>query len=325
MGISFYTNLTDYVGQKTRVNVTNPQLPNFCPRSNIARQLCNDVFEKINTDNCAKASAVLNNLFPNGELDRIYQHITEYYKLENPPKMVTTMLDSRIGAEYLPNKNIVLFNPLILNNTKNNQKFRVEFMDSNGEKRSCYIPNYQKEGTLLYLNDEKQIQQLKEAYKQNGINVIAEPTTEKDIKQIIIHVLAHELRHASQMQAINQSEGLGIYNLLKDTYTNRASNLIEKKIIEHNFNKEFRTLPWAKTEKKIKYKKGTEEWDRINMMYNSFVRYKNCIDDVDDYIKNIVEIDADKQASEYIKKYFPEYSNVVDEETRKEINKKFKK
>ena len=127
MTVSFGNNSVSFKGQFVINNTNGSQLPSFCPHSKIARKLCNDVFIQISKEKQAEAVNELNRLFPNNELNQIYNKIVEEYGIENPPQFVIDTHDDRVGAAYHNKTNSIILNPSMISNSKNCKKIKFEF------------------------------------------------------------------------------------------------------------------------------------------------------------------------------------------------------
>jgi len=308
MTVSSVNNSVNFKGQFVINNTNGSQLPSFCPHSKIARKLCNDVFIKISQEKQAEAVKELERLFPNNELNQIYNKIVKDYGIENPPQFVINPHDTRVGAAYHNKTNSIILNPAMISDSKNCMKIKFEF-ESNGKTITGYYPALDKPGEIKYVNSEKSYLPIKTHLEKKGIKSSIEPLTDNDIRKTVILTLAHELRHAYQAQLINQCEGLGMYKLLKEQALEGRKNLIDRKITELNFDNQYKTYNWSKYPTNIKYKKGTDEWNHINKIYDATLHYTPVTVDYKKYITNPIEIDADSVSAQYLENNYPELCN----------------
>lgn len=309
MGIS--TNSVNFNGQNQSVSLNRPQLPSFRPHSKIANQICQDVFIKIQKQNTADACREVERLFPNGELNKIYEKIVQDYGIENPPQLLVENSISQAAASYNQDHNSVKFNPNFLNELNNFKKMYVEFKDENGNEISGYTPDPNVQGKIGFMINDSTYNAEKEYFNKKGINTKLVPYDDDDKRKYVIFVLAHELRHAFQAQVINQAEGLGMYNLLKEKETKFTDNLIAKKLIELMFNQRYQSLEWSKYPTNIKYQKGTKKWDIANEFYKASLDYTNPNQSEKEYHNNLTELDANNIAEKYLVKTYGDFNQLI--------------
>ena len=312
MTVSNLYNCVNFKGQEQSVNLNRPQLPPFIPKSKYARQMATDVFIKLDNQYKTEAAKEIDTLFPNGELNKIYDKITEAYGIENPPQFIIADNNvSNAAASYNQEHNTVKFNPRFINKLNNFKKTYVEFQDANGKIISGYTPDPDVRSKIGFMTTEQTYLAEKDFFDKKGIKSRLEPYNDDDKRKYIIFVLAHELRHALQAQIINRSEGLGMYNLLKEKDMQEAGNLIERKLTELNFDKKYRILEWSKYPQTVIYEKGSKKWEIGNEFYKASLNYTDPNQNALEYHLNLTEADANNSAEKYLDKDYNGFDKLL--------------
>ena len=248
----------------------------------------------------------LSRLFPNNELYDICNKIEKEYGLEYPPQIAIARTLNPDLCSYNHITNSISLDLGILN--KNMYKQYVEYKDASGNYIKGYIPNM--------FDGRVSIDTKEEAEKKvppQGCNLKRKivPLSDDDKRKYIIFVLAHELRHALQAQIINRSEGLGMYNLLKEKDMQEAGNLIERKLTELNFDKKYRTLEWSKYPQTVIYEKGSKKWEIGNEFYKASLNYTDPNQNALEYHLNLTEADANNSAEKYLDKDYNGFDKLL--------------
>ena len=308
MGINVYNNQTSYA------YISSPLFIDYA-RQNMKgeryRELKKDSFER----RCPVVRPEiyeLERLFPNGEFTKIYDDLSKSYELQYPPKWIVGKFDQNYLGRYDHFFNIMTLDLEMLR--KPMYKVMLEYKDSEGKDIKGYMPS-RTDGRISII-DPKIIKDKSFADKMNMLNsknvkTSFAPLTDDDKRKYVISVITHELKHASQIQTINQTEGLEIKQLFWDSNSNRTKNLIDKKLFALGYENIFKNSFWADKPKRIKYEKNSDKATYAKKMYDGFTNYTNAKDNFDKYALNPVELDANTTAKKYLAQHYGDFENIL--------------
>lgn len=297
------------VGINNMPSVNNAQLVDFKPHSKYIRQMTQDTF--IKSDRQDTVMEKLDKLFPNGELNKICEQIINVYGIEHPPEIQYGIRDESVGMAYNRERNIITINPKFVDSLDKYHKLHVEFKDSEGNTISGYAPHPEEEHELGFIIDTEKFMKDNKFYAEKGIKTNIVKYNDDDKRKEIIFLLAHELQHAHQAQIINQTEGLGMYNVLKQSAMKSTNNLIARKLIELNYDAIYKNSPWSTYNDTIKYSKDSQMGEYASKLYEANMDYTNPDEDSKKYLNNFTEVDANKKAGEYLDKYHSGFDSML--------------
>lgn len=270
--------------------------------------LNNDVFIRTNAST-VYSKRELERLFPNGELNNIYNNIINEYGLENVPQL-EYIYDSKGENDYASANHITNKIKLNLDNllSPNMYKFAIE---KNGTKTFCYDEDLDRI-KIIRTTDKNVLNEINEYNKYQGADKSeAIPLTDDDKRKLVIFTLAHELRHCYQNQIIRHTEGLDGFKMielqLKNNPNKPKMNMIDEKIMYINLEKEY-DKHHSKDENTKMYTQNSKEGKLAIEWYNAVVNYVDFNKDYEGYKNNAIELDANKTAHQYLIKNYGNFS-----------------
>ena len=241
----------------------------------------------------------LEQLFPNGELDRTFNIMCEELKLDYKPDLnLVVPLDGNAGGGYA-----------FLNHT-----ITLSLEDCLGSDTKLYgIKDGEKQlqiteqGMPVMTNKvlASYIAQNPQAAKNKGLDkIVAEPATDEEVKKLFLQKLYHELVHAKQHMIMRQTEGIGAKEIIS-AWRHLPKNQ-NKPNIDKVLNKLYKQSYWVNKSTPIKYEKDSEQG----------VYAYNCLDAVknyapvesEEYKTNYMEVDAYKSSADYVNERYGEWS-----------------
>lgn len=282
---------------------TNSYYGMTIPKTNYLDNVNNDCFIK-------KTSSVpdeIEELFPNGEFEKIYNDIVKKYGITNPPKIVWGSLDNNADGRCDPEVNTIFFDHKNLLEKK--YKVLIEYTDSDGQIKSGYQPS-SLNLVAAYKDEEAFYKDAKADCDRFEIKYRLVPLTNDDKRKQIIFRFAHELEHAFQYQAVNQTEGLSLYDLLKEIRIKNDKNLISKNIFLLTWDKKFNEI-YGNNTTKI-YKKDSKEGQFASKIYDAAINYPYYKKGSIEYYNNFLERDANARGYAYLIKNYGNFDNIID-------------
>lgn len=169
----------------------------------------------------------LNQLFPNGELDRVYKDINKDFGIDIPPQLKFYGDNDGVAAggfTFERNEIAMSLSDLLGSDTK-----IVGIKDG---KRTVLVSPKVK---LPLFVDKKSADDFLKLHSQHGNlgfdSLVAEPLTEEEKKKLVIQKIAHEVVHAQQHMIMRQTEGIGEKEVLKAWIHEKPQNMIDKAIL----------------------------------------------------------------------------------------------
>lgn len=245
-------------------------------------------------------------LFPNGELNKIYNGIANDYGIETPPSL-ELIKDFELGDRgyFTPTSNKI---KLVLDFLKPEaRKFLLE-----KDNQKFYIVGDSR--GLLFRVKENDIKKEQQSLEQMGFKVTPEPLSDDDKKKYAVFILAHELSHAYQNQIIRQTEGLNEWNMIEQKLNNNKPegiNLIRQKL-EMIKAKQIYDKTHAGMNFEKKYPLSSKEGQQAKIWYDANVGYKRPETDYEENITNPLEIYANNKAYKYLKNKYGYFEGAID-------------
>lgn len=209
-------------------------------------------------------------LFPNGEIDKVYNKINSDFGITNPAKL-NFVYDktSQLGGGFTFEKNEIEMNIYDLMMC---DKKIIGVKD--GKKIPLVSP---KEKLPLFINNEI-AKQFVDTHNKNGSlgfdKLIVEDVTPKEHKKFIIQKIAHECVHAKQHQILRETEGVDDKTIIKAWTHAKPKNMIEEQSLNNFVEKKYQTTPWANIEKpEVKHKKGSPTYQKAMIYLNAIQNY----------------------------------------------------
>lgn len=240
-----------------------------------------------------------NSIFPNGEINKIYDKINKDFGITHPAKLNFVYDEtSQLGGGYTFNKNEIEMN---LYDLITNDKKIIGIKD--GKKYPLVSP---KDKLPLFIN-KNTATQFVELQNKNGSlgfdKLIFEDVTPKEHKKFIIQKIAHECVHAKQHQMLRETEGIGDKEIIKAWTHAKPKSIEEENSLNKYVEQKYQTTPWAKFEKpEIKYKKGSPEHQKALILLDAIRNYPPV--DSPLYTSNPLEREAFDLAAMYVR-YIP--------------------
>lgn len=289
------------------LNINNARQLSFTPYSKTLRNwgVNSDVFQKT-TGSKTIENKEIERLFPNGELNKIYNNIANHYGLEVPPTLeLINDFDKGDRGYYSAHNNSV---KIVLDFLKPEaRKFLIE---KDGQK---FYTVGDSRG-LLFRTKEEDIKKEQKYIESLGLKAAPEPLTDDDKKKLMVFLLAHELSHAYQNQIIRHTEGLNEWDMIKSRFNNKkpqGMNLIELQLFLLDRKKEYNISHNNMNFEKI-YSQNSEEGKQAKIWYDSSVGYQKPEDNYQENINNPLEIYANEKAYKYLKENFGYFEGAID-------------
>lgn len=290
-------------------SVNNSQMAKFAgftPHSKVLEKWVNktDRFEH-NPNVKTFEEKEVERLFPNGELQKIYQTIAADYGLDYLPELkLTTVKDSNDRGFYSSIHNDIT---IVLDFLK--PEARKLLLEKDGI--SAYSAG-DSNNLFFRIKDEDVKKEINESQKY-GFKAKAEPLSDDDKRKIMIFLLAHELSHVHQSQLIRHTEGLDEWNIFEERinkFAPKNMNLIDKKLTMIQMKRNYETAHSMVNKEKI-YSQNSPEGRQAVEWYNANINYSIPDMSYEENINNPLEIDANKRATEYLIKHYGYFKNTM--------------
>lgn len=212
----------------------------------------------------------LDSLFPNNEINKIYNQINRDFGITTPATLNLVYDEtSQLGGGYTFNKNEIEMN---LYDLMMCDKKIVGI--KNGKKYPLVSP---KEKLPLFINNEL-ANQFVNMHNQKGSlgfeKLIVEDVTPQEHKKFIIQKIAHECIHAKQHQILRETEGIDDKTIIKAWTHAKPKNKAEEQSLNTYAEKRYETTPWANMKKpEVKYKKGSQMYQKAMIYLNAIQNY----------------------------------------------------
>ena len=235
-------------------------------------------------------------LFPNGELDKIYNQINKDFKIDNPAKLSLVYDEkSQLGGGYTFNKNNIEMN---LYDLMHYDKKIVGIKD--GKKYPIISPNEK----LPLFTDKDMGEKFLEIWGKNGNlgfeKLVMEDVSPKEHKRFIIQKIAHECVHAKQHQILRETEGIGDKEIIKAWTHAKPKNMTEEKSLNDFVENKYQSTPWSKLpQPDVKYKKGSPTYQKAVILLDAIRNYPPV--DSPLYTKNALEREAFDVSALYVR------------------------
>ncbi len=235
-------------------------------------------------------------LFPNGEINKIYDKINQDFGVANPAKLNFVYDEtSQLGGGYTFNKNEIEMNLYDLM-TSNKKIVGVK----NGKKIPLVSP---KDKLPLFINEDIAVQFV-DMHNKNGSlgfdKLIVEDVTPKEHRRFIIQKIAHECVHAKQHQILRETEGIGDKEIIKAWTHQKPKNMIEEEALNKYVEQRYQTTPWAKIgQAGVKYTKDSQVYQNAMVLLDAIRNYPPVTSPL--YTSNPLEREAFEVAAMYVK------------------------
>ena len=241
----------------------------------------------------------LNKLFPNGELQRVYDEINKDFGIDRAPHLRFVGDNDGVvagGFTYSKNEITMSLSDLMESDTK-----IVGIKD--GKRTVITSPK----NKLPLFIDKKTAQISVFALSKQGNlgfdRLIIEPLTEDEKKKFIVQKIAHEVIHAQQHMIMRQTEGIGEKEILAAWTHVKPQNMIDKAILGYKVNDMFNKSYWAdKPETERTISPDSEMGKKAKDWLEAVRNYPRV--DSPEYEKNAIEVDAYNRSAEYADKKF---------------------
>lgn len=236
----------------------------------------------------------LEQIFPNGELQRTYDAMCEELELDYKPRLNLTLpVMGNAGGGYSFGTNTVT---LSLEDTlgSDTKLYGIK----NGEKelqidKKTGVPMMTSKLLAAYVVYSP------EAAKNKGLDaIVAEPASDEEIKKLFIQKLYHELVHAKQHMIMRQTEGIGAKNVFKSWGQGKKASTTPSVVVNLRQEEAYRKSFWAKNSTPVKYSKDSEIANYANKCLAAIKNYPPV--DSPEYTKNFIEAEAFKESYDYV-------------------------
>ena len=241
----------------------------------------------------------LNKLFPNGELQRVYDEINKDFGLDRAPNLrFVGDNDNVVAGGYTFSKNEITLSlsDLVESDTK-----IVGIKD--GKRTVIASP---KNRLPLFVNRQMAMLSVAALSKQGNLGfdrLEIEPLTEQEHKKFIVQKISHEVIHAQQHMYMRQTEGIGEKEVLKAWTHAKPQNMIDKAILGFKVNDMYNKSYWAdKPETEKKYSPDSPQGMLAKIWLEAVRNYPRV--DSPEYEKNAIEVDAYNRSADYADKKF---------------------
>lgn len=286
-------------------NATNPYGAKYVSKANTVTpfettHLMN--FRGIETDSFQKTQTLesftkqkFDNLFPNGEINKLYDKINKDFKISNPASLTFVYDEKSIqgGGYNFKNNNIEMNLYDLVNSNKKIVGIK------NGKKYPLISP---KDKIPLFVNEELANTFVNTQNQRNNLGfdkLIIEDVTPKEQRKFILHKIAHECVHAKQHQLLRETEGINDKDIIKAWIHRKPKNLVEQKMLDTVVDKLYNDSPWSKTiapQKNIK--KDTPQYVHSIELLNAIQNYPPV--NSPEYTQNVLEREAFDISAKYI-------------------------
>ncbi len=241
----------------------------------------------------------LQKLFPNGELQRVYDEINKDFGIDRAPHLRFVGNNDGVvagGFTYSKNEISMSLEDLVESDTK-----IVGIKD--GKRTVLTSP---KNKLPLFVSKQMALVSVAALAKNGNLGydkLIIEPLTEDEHKKFIVQKIAHEVVHAQQHMVMRQTEGIGEKEIIAAWTHAKPQNMIDKAILGFKVKDMFDKSYWAdkpETEKTIS--PDSEMGQKAKEWLEAVRNYPKV--DSPEYEKNAIEVDAYNRSAEYADKKF---------------------
>lgn len=244
----------------------------------------------------------LNQLFPNGGIDKLYNDINKDFNIDYPADLKFYAGDDGVMAGgFTFSKNEISFSLSDL------LDFDTKIVGvKNGKKitltsPSCMLP--------LFI-DKKSAEEFIQIHSKNGNlgfdELIVEPLTDDDRRQYITQKVAHEVIHAQQHMIMRQTKGIGTKEILKAWTHQKPKNMIEKTLLDIQTMNAYNNSYWANIEENQPIiDKESSSGVLANVWLEAIRNYPRV--DSPEYVKNPIEVDAYIRSAKYARNIYEKY------------------
>lgn len=289
------------------LNINKAQRLNFTPHSKTLERWVtkSDSFEYTNGVSSFEDKEIAR-LFPNGELNKIYNNIANDYGLENPPKL-DLIKEFELGDRgyYTATNNSI---KIVLDFLK--PEARKFLLEKDGQK---FYTVGDSRGLLFRIKNQD-IQNEKNSLEDMGFKVSTEPLTDDDKKKLMVFLMAHELSHAYQNQIIRHTEGLNEWEMIERRLNNslpKGANLIQQKLniltMKQTYDKTHKEMSFEKI-----YSQNSAEGKQAKIWHDATVGYRRPEMNYEDNINNPLETYANERAYNYLKQKFGYFDGAIE-------------
>lgn len=258
-----------------------------------------DTFVKENSE--TRYMQRIEELFPNGELKQIYADMCKELGLDYYPKLVFAgdVKNNAAGGYTFSTNTISLSLEDTLGSTI--KLYGVK----NGEAK-LQIDN---KGIPVIVN--KQIANIlinsPRAAKNKGLDSIyGEQASDEEQKKLFLQKLYHELVHAKQHMIMRQTDGIGAKQVIQAWRHLPQDAPVPAIIINQSLENIYKKSYWANKPTPIVYSETSEIGQYAYKLLDAVQNYAPV--ESPEYDKNLLEIEAYQEASDYITKNYGEWS-----------------
>lgn len=238
----------------------------------------------------------LERLFPDGELDRIYNKINEDFGLDNPPALKFYGDDDGVmsgGYTFNRNEISLSLSDLLSSDTK--------IVGIKDDKRTILVSP--KVHLPLFV-DNRSANSFVAVYSKIGNlgydKLVTEPVTDEEQRKLIIQKLTHEIVHAQQHMIMRQAEGIGEKEIIKAWTHEKPKNMVAETVLNYKVNDIYNRSYWAeKPDTKKTITKDSPKYHYAKVWLEAIRNYPSV--DSPDYVRNPIEIDAYVRSAQYVK------------------------
>lgn len=241
----------------------------------------------------------LNKLFPNGELQRVYDEINKDFGIDRAPHLRFVGDNDGVvagGFTFSRNEITMSLSDLMESDTK-----IVGIKD--GKKTVITSP---KNRLPLFVDKKTAMYSVAALSKQGNLGfdrLEIEPVTEKEQKKFIVQKISHEVIHAQQHMYMRQTEGIGEKEVLKAWTHAKPQNMIDKAILSFKVNDMYNKSYWGdKPETEKKYSPDSPQGMIAKTWLEAVRNYPRV--DSPEYEKNAIEVDAYNRSADYADEKF---------------------
>ena len=218
----------------------------------------------------AVARKNFDSLFPNNEMDKVYNRVNRDLGITTPAKLNFVYDEtSQLGGGYTFSKNEIEMNlyDLLMCNKK-----IVGIKD--GKKYPLISP---KEKLPLFINNDL-ANEFVNMHNQNGSlgfeKLVVEDVAPHEHKKFIIQKIVHECVHAKQHQILRETEGIDDKTIIKAWTHFKPKNIREEQSLNSYVERTYETSPWVNLAKpEVKYKKGNPVYQKAMIYLNAIQNY----------------------------------------------------
>ena len=273
------------------INLPNINTP-IQPQIKVDTSVPNDAFVRTKPS-MEVYTEKLNKLFPNNELNEIFDELNKKLGIDIPPKLVFNDIDDKVqGGGYTYKTNTVYFSlPDLLNNDHKIVGIK------NGKKETLVDPVIKSPLFIEKKYGEEFVQERKDSLRHRYDELLVEPLTKEEQRKFVLHKLAHELIHAQQHMYMRKTFG---NKAVIQAWTHlNPKNKEQAEQVKQITEKEFSNSYWAdKPETKREYDLATKQGLMAYMWLEAAKNYK--LPPSPEYRKNALETDAYNRAYMYI-------------------------